>query len=76
MVALRVASMPQESVMSWLWAISVLYALTLGPVVFLALTLIWALRDFARGQRIQAVMASGVGVATTLLLFGRIGMDF
>lgn len=73
-LATRLLATPQEALPTWIWVLSVFYSLTLGPGVFLVLIALATTRDFARGKRLQAVAAAGVGLATAWYLFRNVGL--
>jgi len=73
-LALWLANRPQEALPSWVWAVSILYAITIAPLVMLFVNMVLASRDYGRGMRVQAIVAVVVAIITSALVVSRIAM--
>lgn len=71
-----IARLSQGAVLPWLWALSFLWLLTLGPMVLPLVTILFAARDFSSGQRVQALCAIAIAALTGAALWGRVEVGF
>jgi hypothetical protein len=74
-LAVGVARLSQSGVPGWVWAFALLYVITLGPVISVAV-LFLATRDFSHGKRVQAVGGACVALATAVWLLGTMRAEF
>jgi hypothetical protein len=71
-----VARLSQDAVPAWIWALSFLWLLTLGPAILPLAVLIFAARDLSKGQRFQGLAAIAIAVVTSVASWGRIEVGF
>jgi hypothetical protein len=71
-----IARLSQDAVPAWVWALSLLWLLTIGPALLPFAVLIFAARDLSRGQRVQALSAIAIAIVTGVAFWGRIEVGF
>ena len=70
------ANLRQEATPGWLWALSFLWLVSMGPAIMPLITLVFAARDISNGRRTQAWWAIGIAVLTGAVLWGRVEVGF
>lgn len=75
-VSMLIMTFFERALPDWLWALSFLWLVTLGPGVLPVVTLAFAVRDLWRGRGLQAASAIAVAILTGAALWGRIKLDF
>jgi len=71
-----VARLSQDAVPAWIWALSFLWLLALGPALLPLAVLIVAVRDLSKGQQLQGLIAMVIAVVTSVASWGRIEVGF